>query len=248
MNNVFLGSLLGEFLGCVFLILFGGGVVANTLLTKSKGINAGWLAISTGWGFAVMGGVFVAKSTGSIQADLNPAITLAKYLLGGFYKISDLLPIIGAQILGCFFGAILVWLVYLPHWKVTKDPSLKLAVFSTGPAIRHSPSNLLTEIIGTAILVFGIGAIFGKATNNGDISLAMGPYLVGILVWAIGLSLGGSTGYAINPARDLGPRIAHSLLPISGKGKSDWSYSWVPVLGPVLGGIVGAFLWKVFLE
>lgn len=239
--------LLGEFLGSVFLILFGGGVVANTLLTKSKGINAGWLAISTGWGFAVMGGVFVAKSVGSIQADLNPAVTLAKYLLGGIYSISEIIPIMFAQIIGCFIGAIFVWLTYLPHWKETKDPSLKLAVFSTGPAIRHSPSNLMTEVIGTTILVFGIGAIFGKATNNGAISPAMGPYLVGILVWAIGLSLGGSTGYAINPARDLGPRIAHALLPIAGKGKSDWKYSWVPVLGPVLGGMIGAYLWKIFL-
>lgn len=239
--------LLGEFLGCIFLILFGGGVVANTLLTKSKGLNAGWLAISTGWGFAVMGGVFVAKSAGSIQADLNPAVTLAKYLLGGIYTLSDLVPIMCAQITGCFFGATLVWLTYLPHWKETRDPTLKLAVFSTGPAIRHSPSNLMTEVIGTTILVFGIGAIFGKATNNGAISPAMGPYLVGILVWAIGLSLGGSTGYAINPARDLGPRIAHALLPIAGKGKSDWNYSWIPVLGPVLGGIIGAFLWKTFL-
>ncbi|WP_397602024.1 MIP/aquaporin family protein [Silvanigrella sp.] len=137
--------LLGEFLGSVFLILFGGGVVANSLLTKSKGINAGWLAISTGWGFAVMGGVFVAKSAGSVQADLNPAVTLAKYLLGGIYTISEIFPIMCAQISGCFLGAILVWLTYLPHWKETSDPSLKLAVFSTGPAIRHSPSNLMTE-------------------------------------------------------------------------------------------------------
>jgi glycerol uptake facilitator protein len=239
--------LLGEFLGSIFLILFGGGVVANTLLTKSKGINAGWLAISTGWGFAVMGGVFVAKSVGSVQADLNPSVTLAKYLLGDIYATSEILPIMCVQIIGCFFGAILVWLTYFPHWKETTDPSLKLAVFSTCPAIRHSPSNLLAEIIGTTILVFGIGAIFGKATNNGAISPAMGPYLVGILVWAIGLSLGGATGYAINPARDLGPRLAHALLPIAGKGKSDWKYSWIPVLGPLLGGIIGAFLWKWFL-
>ncbi len=239
--------ILGEFIGCVFLIIFGGGVVANTLLTKSKGINAGWFAISAGWGFAVMGGVFVAKSVGSEQADLNPAVTLAKFLLGGIYSISEIFPIFISQIAGCFVGAILVWLTYLPHWKETKDPSLKLAVFSTGPAIRNSPANLMAEIIGTTILVFGIGAIFGKATNNGAISPAFGPYLVGILVWAIGLSLGGATGYAINPARDLGPRIAHFLLPIAGKGKSDWNYSWVPIVGPVLGGVLGAFLWKTFL-
>ncbi|APJ03784.1 aquaporin [Silvanigrella aquatica] len=239
--------LLGEFLGCAFLILFGGGVVANNLLTKSKGNNVGWLAISAGWGFAVMGGVFVAKSAGSIQADLNPAVTLAKFLLGGIYSVSEIFPIMFAQITGCFLGAILVWLTYLPHWKETEDPSLKLAVFSTGPAIRHSPSNLMAEVIGTTILVFGIGAIFGKATNNGEISPAMGPYLVGLLVWAIGLSLGGATGYAINPARDLGPRIAHALLPIAGKGKSDWKYSWIPVLGPVMGGVLGAFLCKMFL-
>src|SRR3989338_9421572 len=239
--------LLGEFLGDTFLTLFGCGVVANCLLSKSKGKNAGWLAIATGWGFAVIGGVFVAQSVGSEQADINPAVTIAKYLIGGIYGSEDLFPIILVQILGGFLGAVLVWLTYLPHWKETKDPVSKLSIFSTVPAIRQPVSNLITEIIGTFALVFGIGAIFGKATNNGLVSPGMGPYFVGILVWAIGLSLGGPTGYAINPARDLGPRLAHALLPISGKGHSDWSYAWIPVLGPVIGGIAGAVLWKLFL-
>ncbi|KAB8033464.1 MIP/aquaporin family protein [Fluviispira multicolorata] len=238
---------LGEFLGCIFLMVFGGGVVANCVLEKSKGLNAGWLAIAIGWGFAVMGAVFVAKSTGSIQADLNPAVTLAKYLLGGIYEFSQIIPIILAQFFGCFVGAIIVWLAYFSHWKETKDPATILAVFSTGPAIRNSATNFLNEVIGTCVLVFGIGAIFGKATNNGEISPAMGPYFVGLLVWAVVLSLGGVTGCAINPARDLAPRLAHALLPIAGKGKSDWSYAWIPVFGPVVGGIVGALLWRAFL-
>lgn len=238
--------LLGEFFGTSFLTLFGCGVGANCSLSKSKGENAGWLAIATGWGFAVIGGVFVAQSIGSEQADLNPAVTIAKYIVGGIYEFQDIIPIILLQILGGFLGAVLVWLTYLAHWKETKDPVLKLGVFSTSPAIRNPLSNLITEIIGTFALVFGIGSIFGKATSHGLMSPGMGPYLVGILVWSIGLSLGGPTGYAINPARDLGPRLAHALLPISGKGKSDWSYAWIPVLGPVIGGIIGALMWKVF--
>lgn len=238
--------LLGEFLGCVFLILFGSGVVANSLLSKSKGEGAGWLAIATGWGFAVMVGVFVAKSVGSEQADLNPAVTLAKFVLGNTLTWIQMLLIMGVQILGCFFGGVLVWLTYLPHWKATQNQAYKLAVFSTSPAIRNAPANLIAEIIGTMVLVIGIGAIFGRSTNHGVMSPAMGPYLVGILVWAIGLSLGGATGYAINPARDLGTRLAHALLPIAGKGKSDWGYAWIPVAGPLLGGVLGAVVWKLF--
>ena len=237
--------LVGEFLGCAFLVLFGNGVIANSLLTKSKGYNAGPLAMCTGWGFAVMGAVFVAKSAGSTEADLNPAVTIAKYLLGHAYQLSNLFPIMTAQFLGCFVGALLVWITYLPHWKATENPTTKLSAFSTAPAIHHAVSNLFAEIIGTAILVFGIGAIFGKATNNGDIPPSLSPYLVGVLVWAICLSLGGPTGAALNPARDLAPRLAHYILPIAGKGTSDWKYSWVPVLGPMIGGVLGALLWRL---
>lgn len=238
--------LIGEFLGDTFLTLFGCGVVANVSLSKSKGENSGWLAIATGWGLAVMGGVFVAQSVGSSQADLNPAVTLAKYIIGGIYEKQDLFPIILSQLGGGFLGAVLVWFAYFPHWKETNDPSVKLGVFSTGPAIPCPVSNLINEVIGTMALVFGIGAIFGKATH-GFLAPGMGAYFVGALVWAIGLSLGGPTGYAINPARDLGPRLAHTLLPISGKGSSNWSYAWIPVLGPFLGGAIGAVLWKCFL-
>jgi glycerol uptake facilitator protein len=237
--------LLGEFFGSIFLILFGAGVVASTLLTKSKGSSGGWLAITAGWGFGVMIAVFVAQSAGSPQADLNPAVTLAKYLLGGIYTGNQVLPIMIAQILGCFIGAILVWLAYLPHWKETQDSGIKLAVFSTGPAIRNWPANTLTEIIGAGALILCIGGIFDKAVHP-NIGPGIGPYLVGLLVWAIGLSLGGPTGYAINPARDLGPRLAHAILPIAGKGSSDWKYAWVPIVGPLIGAVIAVFFWKRF--
>lgn len=234
---------LGEFLGTMCLIILGGGVVANVLLQQSKGFNGGWITIATGWFVAVVIGVFVAQSAGAPNADINPAVSLAKYLLG-FYSIPVMLAIMGAQILGALVGAVIVWLAYLPHWRVTENQLHKLLVFCTSPAIRHYPSNILCEIIGTTILVFGVGAIFGTATMHHPTS-GLGPYLVGVLVWGIGLSLGGPTGYAINPARDLGPRIAHTLLPIAGKGNSDWQYAWVPVLGPLLGGCIGALLWRL---
>ena len=236
-------ELRGEYLGTTVLILMGLGVCANNLLTKSKGENAGWVSITTGWAISVILGVFVAKSAGAPQGDINPAVTFAKYLLGGIYTLPEALKIMAAQCAGAFTGAIIVWMAYLPHWKITKDPSKKLAVFSTSPALFHPPSNLLSEIIGTAVLVIGVGAIFGNATA-GDPLVAMGPYLVGMLVWGIGLSLGGSTGYAINPARDFMPRLAHALLPIPNKGGSNWRYSWIPVLGPFAGGALGAIIWK----
>lgn len=238
---------LGEFFGDVFLTLFGCGVVANHVLSKTKGFKSGWLSVSLGWGLAVSLGVFVAQSVGSEQADLNPAVTLAKYIVGGIYSAEDILPMIFSQIAGAFVGAVLVWVIYFSHWKETSDSGLKLAVFSTGPEIRSNVSNLLTETLSTAALVFGIGSIFGQATSHGLVSPGMGAYFVGLLVWAIGLSLGGPTGYAINPARDLGPRLAHAILPIAGKGPSDWGYAWIPVLGPLLGGVLGAFLWKFLL-
>lgn len=235
-------SLLGEYLGTLVLIVFGGGVCANVLLSKSKGENSGWIVIATGWFVAVVLAVFVARSAGSTNADVNPCVTLAKYYLGA-YTWHQLWTIWLVQLAGGFSGAVLVWLSYLPHWKPTENQLSKLSVFCTSPAIRCYPSNLLCEIIGSIMLVFGVGAIFGTATLHHPAS-GLGPYLVGVLVWGIGLSLGGPTGYAINPARDLGPRIAHALLPISGKGSSDWLYAWVPIVGPLIGGIIGGVLWK----
>lgn len=231
----------GEFFGTMMLIILGNGAVANTLLKESKGHQAGWMAITTGWFIAVVMGVFIAQSVGSPNADINPAVSLAKYCWHS-YTLSKTLEFMFAQVAGAFAGAVIVWLTYLPHWKETKEKNLKLMVFSTQPAIRSYPYNLLTEAIATAVLVLGVAAIFGKAIANGPVG-GLGPYLVGALVWGIGLSLGGPTGYAINPARDLGPRLAHAILPIAGKGSSDWMYAWVPVLGPLLGGVFAAWVW-----
>lgn len=232
---------LGEFFGTMMLIILGNGAVASSLLTKSKGYNAGWVAITTGWFIAVVIGVFVAQSVGSPNADINPAITFAK-LGWNYYAWDQALLFMLCQVAGAFVGAILVWLTYLPHWKETDCKQAKLSVFSTSPAIKSYPQNLLSEAIATAVLVLGVAAIFSKATQ-GNPAIGLGPYLVGILVWGIGLSLGGSTGYAINPARDLGPRLAHALLPVAGKGDSDWSYAWVPVVGPLVGAGIAAWIW-----
>ncbi|MBL4647697.1 MAG: aquaporin family protein [Gammaproteobacteria bacterium] len=240
-------NLTGEFLGTLVLVVFGGGVVANVLLKQSKGYHAGWLTVATGWFIAVTMGVFVAQSAGAPNADINPAISLAKYCLGIAYNYPQLLITIIAQIAGGFTGAVIVWLAYLPHWRVTDDPIDKLSVFCTVPAIRHYPSNTLTEVIGTTMLVIGVGAIFGHATSHHPAS-GLGPYLIGVLVWGIGISLGGPTGYAINPARDLGPRLAHALLPIAGKGSSDWAYAWVPIVGPLLGALLGAIIWHTIFH
>jgi glycerol uptake facilitator protein len=234
---------LGEFLGTMILILLGDGVVAGVLLNKSKAQNSGWIVITTGWAFAVMVGVFVAQATGSPGAFLNPAVTVAAMVRGGVDPAIGIGLII-AEVIGAFVGAILVWVMYMPHWAETADQGLKLAVFSTGPAIRHTVSNLVSEIIGTFVLVFGVFSIFGTFQQREGVTFAgnLGPYLVACLVWGIGLSLGGPTGYAINPARDLGPRIAHAILPIAGKGDSDWGYSWIPVVGPIIGGVIAAIL------
>ena len=234
---------IGELLGTMVLILLGNGVVANVVLNKSKGNSSGWIVITAGWGLAVVMGVFTSVATGAPQADLNPAVTLAK-LMAGVYDMGGAVTAWIAQLIGAFIGACLVYLTYLCHWAETPDPGAKLACFSTGPAIRNSAANLITEIIGTIALIFVIFAIFSKAT--GAIPAGLGPYLVGMLVWSIGLSLGGPTGYAINPARDLGPRIAHAVLPIAGKGESDWGYAWIPVVGPMIGGAIAFFLGKTF--
>lgn len=241
-------NFIGELLGTMMLIILGNGVVAGVLLNKSKAENAGWIAITAGWAFAVVFGVFTAISAGAPEGDINPAVTIGKFVMGT-YTANEMVFTIIAQMLGAIIGAVLVWLHYLPHWDATRgdgSEGLKLAAFSTGPAIRNSGSNLISEILGTVILLVGVGAIFSAATRPDGPVAGLGPFLVGMLVWGIGLSLGGPTGYAINPARDLGPRIAHAILPIAGKGDSDWSYSWIPVVGPIIGGIVGALIWMSF--
>jgi glycerol uptake facilitator protein len=238
-----LSPFFGEFMGTLVLILLGDGVVAGVLLKRSKAENSGWMVITTGWAFAVMAGVFVSIACGSKDAFLNPAFTLGVAITSNDY--SKLVPLIGAQMLGAFVGAALVWVQYLPHWKETPDTSLKLAVFCTAPAIRNIAANLISEIIGTFALVFIAATIFSKAVAKDGIAAGLGPYLVGCLVWAIGLSLGGTTGYAINPARDLGPRIAHAVLPIAGKGNSDWGYATIPVVGPLIGASLAGLLIRV---
>jgi glycerol uptake facilitator protein len=241
---------LAEFIGTMILILLGDGVVAAVLLRNSKAENSGWIVITFGWGMAVAIAVY---AVGSISgAHINPAVTVGLASIGAF-DWAQVPGYIIAQLLGAFTGAVLVWLAYLPHWKETDDPGLKLGVFSTAPAIRNTGANIVTEIIGTAMLVFGVlgivnnAAVIGAQSNNlaAVFGTGIAPLIVGLLVLSIGLSLGGPTGYAINPARDLGPRIAHAVLPIAGKGDSDWGYSWIPVVAPLIGGVLGAVLWSV---
>jgi glycerol uptake facilitator protein len=241
--------MVAELIGTMILVLLGDGVVANVLLARSKGQNGGWIVITVGWGIAVAVAVYaVGRISG---AHLNPAVTVGLAAIGSF-PWADVPGFIIAQVIGGFLGAVLVWLAYLPHWALTPDADVKLGVFSTAPAIRNLPANVVTEIIGTAVLLFGILAIADNAqmlTRAGDVDLSsvfssgLQPLLVGILVVGIGLSLGGPTGYAINPARDLGPRLAHAVLPIAGKRDSDWAYAWVPIVAPLIGGVVGAVLY-----
>jgi glycerol uptake facilitator protein len=242
-------SIIAEAVGTMILVLLGDGVVANVVLNRTKGQNAGWIVITTGWGIAVAVAVYaVGRISG---AHLNPAVTIALATIGSF-PWHDVPGYIAAQMIGAMAGAVLVWLAYLPHWKVTDDPGAKLGTFATGPAIRHTAGNCITEIIGTAVLLFGILAIAANAqtlSKPGDVDLSfvfsrgLQPLLVGVLIFGIGLSLGGPTGYALNPARDLGPRIMHAILPIPGKGSSDWEYAWIPVVAPIIGGIAGAGLY-----
>ena len=234
-------SIIGaETIGTALLILLGNGVVACVLLNLSKGQNAGWIVITFGWGMAVMVAAFaVGQFSG---AHLNPAVTIG-FWVAGTTDGADVPKYLIGEFLGAFIGAALVWLSYLDHWKETEDPGLKLACFSTAPAIRNPVSNLITEIVGTFVLVFGILAFVANADTA---ATGLVPLLVGLLVLGIGLSLGGPTGYAINPARDLGPRIMHAILPIAGKGGSDWGYSWIPVVGPIIGGIIAALAYKLF--
>jgi glycerol uptake facilitator protein len=233
-------SIIGsEWIGTAILIVLGDGVVAGVLLSKSKAENSGWIVITFGWGFAVMIAVYaVGQFSG---AHLNPAVTLGFWINGNITG-SQVPKYLVGEFLGAMTGAVLVYLAYYLHWSETEDPGLKLAVFSTGPAIRNYLWNLVTEIIGTMVLMFGILAIINKG-NTTNAASGINGLLIGLLIVAIGLSLGGPTGYAINPARDLGPRIIHAILPIPGKGSSDWAYAWVPVLGPLIGGAIGALIY-----
>jgi glycerol uptake facilitator len=230
-------SIIGaETIGTALLILLGDGVVAAVLLASSKAQNSGWIVITFGWGMAVM---FAVLAVGQFSgAHLNPAVTLGFAVIGNT-EWSDVPKYLIGEFAGAMLGACLVAASYSNHWAATEDPGLKLAVFCTAPAIRNTVSNIVTEIIGTFVLVFGVLAIFANKFTAVP-TFAFGGLFVGFLVLAIGLSLGGPTGYAINPARDLGPRIVHFILPIPGKGDSDWGYAWIPVVGPIIGGILGA--------
>jgi glycerol uptake facilitator protein len=227
------GSLFGEFFGTFMMMLLGNGVVAACLLKGTKAEGSGWMVITTAWALAVLCGIFTANLFGSTDAHLNPAITMAFAVKTGDY--SRVVPYLLAQVGGSFSAAAAVWLFYYPHWKATENPAAKLAVFCTAPAIRSFGFNLFSEILATFVLVILVGSVTSKLVLSTGAVAGLTPFLVGCLVWAIGLSLGATTGYAINPARDFGPRLAHALLPIAGKGGSDWAYSWVPILGPVIG-------------
>jgi glycerol uptake facilitator len=235
--------LFGEFMGTLVLVLLGNGVVANVLLKKSKGENSGWIVITTGWAVAVAAGVFTAIACGSPDAHINPAVTLGFAISTGDF--SKFFPYLIAQMAGGIVGATLVWLHFLPHWKETPETDKKLACFCTGPAIRSTGANILSEVIGTFLLVLIIASIVSKAVSP---AAGLTPFLVGAAVWAIGSGLGGTTGFPINPARDLGPRIAHAILPIAGKGTSDWGYAAIPVVGELIGGaLAGVFIKLVHL-
>lgn len=252
-----MSTFLAEIIGTAILIILGDGVVANVVLNRTKGEASGWIVITTGWFLAVFFGVF---AVGSISgAHINPAVSFGLWvdtLLGGpsNFGLNQMLLYWAAQMIGAFIGAVIVWLAYLPHWSATDNADLKLAVFSTAPAIRSYGANFVTEVIGTFMLllaVFTIKAPFLTAPNSPtpEFSLnlgALGAAPIAMVVWAIGLSLGGPTGYAINPARDLGPRIAHAILPIPGKRDSDWGYAWVPVVAPLVGAALAAVVWALF--
>lgn len=238
---------LGELLGTAILIIFGDGVVANVVLSRTKGNNSGWIVITAGWALGVTIAVYSVNAISG--AHLNPAVTIALASLGTV-PWAQVPAYVAAQLAGGFLGGVVVWLAYLPHWTETADPGSKLAVFSTGPAIRAPAANIVSEAIGTFALVLGILAVLSpnNLVPGSDLAKGLSPLLVGAIVMGIGLSLGGSTGYAINPARDLGPRIAHAVLPIPGKGSSDWGYAWVPVVGPIIGGLLGALAYNLLWQ
>ncbi|KAA9144212.1 aquaporin family protein [Microbacterium lushaniae] len=248
MQEVNLGLyFLSEFVGTAMLVLLGCGVVANVVLARTKGNGGGWLLINWGWGLAVFAGVLVSAYSGAM---INPAVSLGLLIAGSIEFVWFLIAVL-AQLVGAFVGAVLTWVAYKQHFDEEPDPALKLAVFSTGPAIRSYGWNLATEVIGTFVLMFVIFAFADYGDIDVGVPGGLGPLAavpVALLVVGIGASLGGPTGYAINPARDLGPRIAHAVLPIKGKGSSDWAYSWVPVVGPLLGGAIAALLAPVLLS
>ena len=235
---------LAEAIGTMILVILGDGVVANVVLQKTKGYNSGWIVIAAGWGMAVTVAVYLVGPISG--AHLNPAVTIGLAAIGRF-PWADVPAYVAAQIIGGFLGATIVWLAYLPHWAATESAADKLAVFSTGPAIRRTVPNLVAEIIATFVLMLGLLAILRpeNLVPNTGFDKGFAPFLVGLLVAAIGVSLGGPTGYAINPARDLGPRIAHAVLPIAGKGPSDWGYAWIPIAGPIIGAVIGAVFFKL---
>ena len=239
-----MSPVLAEFFGTAILIVLGDGVVANVVLQRTKGHNSGWIVITAGWALGVTIAVYCVNAISG--AHLNPAVTIALATTGAF-DWAKVPMYIAAQIAGGFLGGVIVWVSYLPHWKVTPDPVSKLAVFSTVPAIRQPLANLGSEIIGGFFLVLSLLAVLspGNFVPGSDLAKGFGPLLVGAIVMAIGLSLGGPTGYAINPARDLGPRIAHAVLPIDGKGSSDWAYAWIPIVGPTIGGVLGALVYNL---
>ena len=239
-----MSPILAELFGTAILIVLGDGVVANVVLSRTKGNNSGWIVITAGWAFAVTIAVYCVNSISG--AHLNPAVTIALASTGAF-EWAKVPGYIAAQVVGGFIGAVIVWLAYLPHWKATPDPESKLGTFSTTPAIRSPGANLVAEVIGGFALVLALLAVLspGNFVPGSDLAKGFGPVLVGVIVWSIGLSLGGPTGYAINPARDLGPRIAHSVLPIVGKGSSDWSYAWIPLVGPTVGGVIAALFYNL---
>ena len=231
---------MGEFLGTLVLVLLGNGVGANVTLRKSYAADAGWMVIATGWAIAVLCGVLVAQAFGSPGANLNPAITLAAAVSTGNY--AGLLSMWSAQFLGAMAGATLMTLHFAPHWALTPDPAAKLGIFCTNAAVRSPLANIFSEMLGTAVLVVVAGSIFSRGVSMTGPAAGVGPWLVASLVWGIGLSLGGTTGYAINPARDLGPRLVHTLLPIPGKGPSNWKYAPIPLIGDLAGGVLAGLL------
>ncbi|TCI48981.1 aquaporin family protein [Exiguobacterium sp. SH3S2] len=234
-----MSAFVSEIIGTMLLVLLGNGVVAGVVLRHSKAENGGWIVITFGWGLAVMVGVYAAGIYGG--AHINPAVTIG-LATSGVFPWADVPLYILAQLIGAFIGACLVYAHYKPHYDATEDQSAKLATFSTIPAIRNTPFNLISEIIGTFVLVFALLSFGANTFADG-----LNPLVVGFLIVSIGLSLGGTTGYAINPARDLGPRIAHTILPIKNKGTSDWGYSWIPVIGPIIGAVIAALLYGILV-
>jgi glycerol uptake facilitator protein len=242
-------NLLGEFLGTMTLVAFGDAVVANLVLKDTKGNGAGWVHVSWGWAFALMMGIYVAWAFGAPEADLNPVVTLFKLLIGGHYDVAQAIVTMFAEVAGGVAGGVVVYFTYLNHWEATEDPGLKLAVFSTGPARRNYGANFLTEVIATIFLIMGIQCIvksLGSEPAATQVNLNLLPFMIGGLLFVLGAGFGGPTGYGMNPARDMGPRIAHALLPIPGKGGNDWEFGLkVATAGPIVGALISVLAYKL---